>query len=503
MISWSALGIHRGGRVLHGSLGRASVPWRGRMRRRGTVSGELPRGPVRHAPRVGPFRPAASVTRRSSAGQTRDRAPGYAGRSGRGACRHEGRPSERRRRRRTAPLYCRTCESTTRARVSLRDRRDARPDARHLRRHPELRRSAVQGPATIDGADPGARAIRAGRQADPAVRPVQARRHRGLQAARSWADDGTPFIKRVIGEPGDKVEIRDDGLVYVNGTALDEPYIYADEPGGTPQPTTAPLEQSTWTVPAGELFLMGDHRQNSAIRGPSDQCPSTRSSAGPGCATGHSTRSGSSRHHAIRRPRARRPHRQPLHEQVGAPAMNPVLAGIALAIVAAAVVTVAAHDARSTVLGLAVVLIATPVMAEPVPAAAGLAARFVAAILAAYLLWIVTRDRPRTGRPGLPGASTEGSRIGWPADALVGAAAFVVGFAAHGLGAPALGPASPAPPGSPWPRWDSAPPSPAATCSGWASGRCCSSMPGSSSGRRSAGRPATSNSSSPPGPSWC
>jgi hypothetical protein len=120
--------------------------------------------------------------------------------------------------------------------------------------------------------------------------------------------------------------------------------------------------------------------------------------------------------------------------------MNPVLGGIALAIVAAAVVTVGAHDARSTVLGLAVVLIATPVMAEPVPAAAGLAARFVAAILAAYLLWIVTRDRPRTGRPGLPGASTEGSRIGWPADVLVGAAAFVVGFAAHGLGAPALGP---------------------------------------------------------------
>lgn len=120
--------------------------------------------------------------------------------------------------------------------------------------------------------------------------------------------------------------------------------------------------------------------------------------------------------------------------------MNPVLAGIALAIVAAAVVTVAAHDARSTVLGLAVVLIGTPVMAEPVPAAAGLAARTVAAILAAYLLWVVTRDRPGTGRPGVPGASTEGSRIGWPADALVAAAAFVVGFAAHGLGAPALGP---------------------------------------------------------------
>src|SRR5207253_1786752 len=34
-----------------------------------------------------------------------------------------------------------------------------------------------------------------------------------------------PFIKRVIGEPGDTVDIRDDGRVAVNGTVIDEPYI--------------------------------------------------------------------------------------------------------------------------------------------------------------------------------------------------------------------------------------------------------------------------------------
>ena len=85
-----------------------------------------------------------------------------------------------------------------------------------------------------------------------------------FEPPEDWGEANTPFIKRVIGEPGDTVEIRDDGLVYINGVALDEPYLYAEDVGGPPQPTTAPLEQSKWTVPAGDLFLMGDHRANSA-----------------------------------------------------------------------------------------------------------------------------------------------------------------------------------------------------------------------------------------------
>ena len=79
----------------------------------------------------------------------------------------------------------------------------------------------------------------------------------------SWTKDPTPFIKRVIGLPGDKVEVRDDGDVYVNGVNLDEHYLYTND-AGVQEPTTAPLDQSTWVIPEGQLFVMGDHRQASA-----------------------------------------------------------------------------------------------------------------------------------------------------------------------------------------------------------------------------------------------
>jgi signal peptidase I len=72
--------------------------------------------------------------------------------------------------------------------------------------------------------------------------------------------DRTPFIKRVIGVGGDTVEVHDGG-VYINDERLDEPYIYAESDGSV---QTTDAAQERWVVPGDELFLMGDHRQDSA-----------------------------------------------------------------------------------------------------------------------------------------------------------------------------------------------------------------------------------------------
>jgi signal peptidase I len=61
------------------------------------------------------------------------------------------------------------------------------------------------------------------------------------------------FIKRVVGVPGDVVEIR-DSCVYVNGTCLDEPYL--------DQPTTDAV--GPFTLGSGEYYVLGDNRSNSS-----------------------------------------------------------------------------------------------------------------------------------------------------------------------------------------------------------------------------------------------
>jgi len=81
-----------------------------------------------------------------------------------------------------------------------------------------------------------------------------------LQAARRNITEAiglsvprTEFIKRVIGLPGERVEIIDN-QVYIDGAPIDEPYLKV----GSVMPDFGPI-----IVPAGEMFVMGDNRNAS------------------------------------------------------------------------------------------------------------------------------------------------------------------------------------------------------------------------------------------------
>jgi len=64
------------------------------------------------------------------------------------------------------------------------------------------------------------------------------------------------LIKRVVATPGDWVDIDPDGTVYVNGTALEEPYLTEKHFGD------ADIELP-YQVPESKYFVLGDHRATS------------------------------------------------------------------------------------------------------------------------------------------------------------------------------------------------------------------------------------------------
>ena len=108
------------------------------------------------------------------------------------------------------------------------------------------------------------------RQLPPAPNPV-------VRAVRSFGDltgigpSNTAYtVKRVIGLPGRTVACCSaDGRVTVDGTPLDEPYVYEDLPftPGTLDCSTSPRSTRCFpeiTVPKENLLVLGDHRSESA-----------------------------------------------------------------------------------------------------------------------------------------------------------------------------------------------------------------------------------------------
>ena len=65
-------------------------------------------------------------------------------------------------------------------------------------------------------------------------------------------EPGKDYIKRLIGLPGDHIEIKDSQL-YINGEAVEEPWLHE-----------AIEYEGEWDVPEGEYFVLGDNRNHSS-----------------------------------------------------------------------------------------------------------------------------------------------------------------------------------------------------------------------------------------------
>jgi len=87
--------------------------------------------------------------------------------------------------------------------------------------------------------------------------------HRGDVIVFKYPEDPErDFIKRVIGLPGETLELRNK-VVYINGRPLTEPYVHYLLAAGAVPPSDPRENYGPVTVPPGYYFMMGDNRDNS------------------------------------------------------------------------------------------------------------------------------------------------------------------------------------------------------------------------------------------------
>ncbi len=91
------------------------------------------------------------------------------------------------------------------------------------------------------------------------VLPVRAPQRGNVIVFEYPKDENIDFIKRVIGLPGDKLQIINK-QVYINGKKLDEPYAYHGDPEVLPASESPRDNFGPIIVPKGEYFMMGDNR---------------------------------------------------------------------------------------------------------------------------------------------------------------------------------------------------------------------------------------------------
>jgi signal peptidase I len=98
-----------------------------------------------------------------------------------------------------------------------------------------------------------------------ALLPISEIRRGDVVVFKYPEDPERDFIKRVIGLPGETLEVREK-RVYVDGVAVDEPYVHFLQPPGS-RPEFAVFDvrdrYGPVTIPDGQFFVMGDNRDNS------------------------------------------------------------------------------------------------------------------------------------------------------------------------------------------------------------------------------------------------